>query len=584
MYLRTFEPFSILENKRKHENEDINMEKVYFLKNKKNIPKFENQNINEAIQNDNNDNINNDNSNNDNNDNDDKDELKKNQKEEIDNINFEEKQMNKYFDINYNNIPGINKLLKDGYDIKILKKGECYGIYNLLNNQPYNLNAIALENTDIFYLEKEHFDKYLLTPISRIDLERKYIINKLIPSVPMELISTIQPEFYDNNHIIYTEFDYAFECFYIYKGSAELKKYPTAKNKNDIYEHKNILKTISKIDEGGIAGLEICKGPHSFYDNTLMITDSNTIIYRINVLYLKGKKHTTRNNIKQFFTKLYGQQKAFLQRAEEKNLLYNEIYKLTQKIEKPKFNYSNYFNSIFKDVNPPNKQKRNHLPQSQYQFQKLKLDSANNSNQKIKFNMISTFYNNKTLNNSRYKTIDTQKRNTKSNLFSLFSNKDKKKLSIIPRKMSRNDEEKDMPIFNSFNIYNSLFSSSKTKNQNQMVTISQDSKLIPNNDNNINVKINNIKSVIFGKETQKSNDLSFPKLYKNNSTKNKKKILMRKIQKQNKFNSMDKCLYDTGDFQIPFVTLSDSKNIKKMKNLTYYAKLKKIILNKKLLC
>ena len=89
----------------------------------------------------------------------------------------------------------------------------------------------------------------------------------------MELISTIQPEFYDNNHIIYTEFDYAFECFYIYKGSAELKKYPTAKSKNDIYEHKNILKTISKIDEGGIAGLEICKGPHSFYDNTLMITD-----------------------------------------------------------------------------------------------------------------------------------------------------------------------------------------------------------------------------------------------------------------------------------------------------------------------
>ena len=79
--LRTFEPFSILENKRKHENENINMEKVYFLKNKKNIPKFENQNINEAIQNDNNDNINNDNSNNDNNDNDDKDELKKNQQE-----------------------------------------------------------------------------------------------------------------------------------------------------------------------------------------------------------------------------------------------------------------------------------------------------------------------------------------------------------------------------------------------------------------------------------------------------------------------------------------------------------------------
>ena len=199
--------------------------------------------------------------------------------------------------------------------------------------------------------------------------------------------------------------------------------------------------------------------------------------------------------------------------------------------------------------------------------------------------MLSTFYNNnKTLNNNRYKTIDTQKRN-KSNLFSLFSNKDKKKFSIFPKQMSRNDEEKDMPIFNSFNIYNSLSTSSKIKNQIHMITISQDSKYNSNNDNNnANFKINNIKSVIFGKETQKSNDLSFPKLSKNNLTKNKKKILMRKIQKQNKFNSMDKCLYDTGDFQIPFVTLSDSKNIKKMKNLTYYAELKKLILDKKLLC
>ena len=126
--LRTFKPFSILENKRKYENEDINMEKVYILKDKRKIPKFENQNINDAIKNDNNENDNKvndkDNAKNDNDDNNnDKDELKKNQKEEIDNINFEEKQMNKYFDINYNNIPGINKLLKDGYDTKILKKG-----------------------------------------------------------------------------------------------------------------------------------------------------------------------------------------------------------------------------------------------------------------------------------------------------------------------------------------------------------------------------------------------------------------------------------------------------------------------------
>ena len=155
--------------------------------------------------------------------------------------------------------------------------------------------------------------------------------------------------------------------------------------------------------------------------------------------------------------------------------------------------------------------------------------------------------------------------------------------------MSRNDEEKEIPMFNSFNIYNSLSTSSKVKSQKQMNTISHESKYISHNDNKENnFQNNNIKSIVFSQESQKNDDISFPQLIKNNSTKNKNHILSKKYlnNKHNKVNSVDKCLYDSGDFKIPFVTLSDninSKNIKKIKNLTYYSKLKKLILCKKLL-
>ena len=567
--LRTYNPNLILENKRKYENEEFNMEKVYIFKKNKKIL------VNDTeIQNTSPDNNNNDDSN---------ENIKNNEIDsQINQLNFESKQINKYYEINYRNIPGITKLLKDGYDTKILKKGDCYGIYNLINNQPYEISGIALEDTSIFYIEKEYFDKYLFSPISRIDLERKYLINKLIPSIPMELIQNIQPEIYDNNDIIYTEFDYAFECFFIYKGSAELKKYSLAKSKSDIYEHKNILKTISKIDEGGIAGLEICKGPNSFYDNTLMITDANTIIYRINILNLKGKKHTVINNIKNFFTKLYEQQKIFLQKVEEKNEEYKENYKISQKREKPKFNYSNFFTSIFKDVNPPIKTKRNKIPLNQ--FQRLNYENSNNSNKKLKLNPL----HNKTLYNFRYKTIDSQKK-CKRNLFSLYrQNKEKSKYIVNFKQKSRNEEEKVMPIFNSLDIYNSLYNSSKIKNQKQTITISHDSKYNSFNDNNITTINNTIKSVT-GKEKQKPETLSFPTLYKNNSTKTRKNILLKKCNndKQNKIKSVDKCLYDSGDFQIPFVSLNNINNLKNMKkinNLVHYGQLKKLILDKKFLC
>lgn len=576
--LRTFDENLILENKRKFDNEELNMDKIYIFKKKKHFlnlneenkeTKFlQNSNSSGRIIDNNNKNSNYINSNNEQSNNIEE----KEEKIDINKIEFDE---NKTIEICYENIPGMEKYLKEGYELKLLKRGDCYGIYELLTNQKNPINALAIENTDIFYLEKEFFDKFLLNSVSRIDSERKYIINKLIP-IPMELLMNIRPEIYDNNQIIYTEFDYAFEAIYIYKGSAELKKYPLAKTKSDIYEHKNILKTVSKIGEGGIAGWEICKGPDTFYESTLVTTDHRTIIYRINILDINERRRTTRNNIKKFFTSLYEHQKVYLTKAEEKNKEYSEIYNTSKKKVKPKINYTEFFDKVFKNVNPPNKLKRNKL--SNY---KLKLNmETNNSNKKIS-SKVSFQFNNKALSSNGLKTID-YKKPSKNNYLSATQNKDQKKYTIF-----RNEEEKNIPSsFNSINMYNTLSSPSKLKSKKQLITISQEFNT--NGENTTNTNTNHkLQPYLYEKEIQKSYHLSLPKLFKNKSSKANKKIFMNKTEheKHIKLNSVKKNLYNSGEFKIPFVSLSDKNKtllISKIKNLRHYSDFKKLILDNKL--
>ena len=581
--LRTFDENLILENKRKFDNEELNMEKIYIFKKKNNfliVNEENNENKNlinsnssgKIIDNKNNNNKNNNNVNNNNNEQN-KNKEEKEEKIETNTIDIDE---NTSIEICFGNIPGMEKYLQEGYELKLLKRGDCYGIEELLTSHKNPINALAIENTDIFYLEKEFFDKFLLNSVSRIDLERKYIINKLIP-LPMELLMNIRPEIYDNNQIIYTEFDYAFEAIYIYKGSAELKKYPLAKTKSDIYEHKNVLKTVSKIGEGGIAGWEICKGPDTFYESTLVTTDHRTIIYRINILDINERRRTTRKNIKKFFTSLYDHQKVYLTKAQEKSKEYSEIYNTSKKKVKPKINYTEFFDKVFKNVNPPNKLKRNKL--SNY---KLKLNiEANNSNKKIS-TKIPIQFNNKALSSNGLKTIDSKKLN-KSNYISATQNKEQKKYTIFSLK-SRNEEEKIIPSFNSINMYNTLSPPSKLKNKNQIITISQEYNTNGGDTTNTNHKQ---LPYIYGKEIQKSYDLSFPKLFKYKSSKTNKKIFMNKAEheKQKKLNSMKKNLYNSGEFKIPFVSLSDKNKtllVSKIKNLRHYSDFKKLILDNKL--
>ena len=583
--LYTFSKNIILDNKRKFENEEIDMKNIFIFRKKDDVINEDNnkekeyKNTKSPMKYNNKKNI-----------------LKeekedKNKKKEEENknnntiINYNNKVV---IEINFDNIPGFNKYLKDGYELKLLKKGDFYGLNDLLHNKQSNeINALALENTDIFYIEKEYFDKFLINPISRIDLERKNAINKLMPSIPMEILINIKPEIFGNNYILYTEYDYAFDAIYIYKGSAELKKYSLAKSKSDIYEHKNILKTISKIDEGGIAGLEICKGPNYFYEYTLVTSEPKTIIYRINIFDINRKRKTIRKNIFKFLNKLYEQQKIYLMEVQEKNKEYEEIYNISKSKEKPKINYADFFNSVFKDVNHLNKEKRNKL--SKFKLKKLNLENSNNSKEKI-IKKLSSQISNKALLNNYFKIFNNKKKNI-NNFFTIYRNKEKNSYTFSSKK-SRNEEEKNISIFNSLKIYKTLSSPLKSKSQKQTIASSHENIYSSINDNiNRNNKNIQMSRYIFGNKLHKSYNsynLFFPKLSKNKSVKGKKNIYLNKAEneneKQNKFRSTDKYFYNSGFFKIPFVSLTKDNNnlikIDEIKNLTRNTKLKNLILDK----
>lgn len=242
---------------------------------------------------------------------------------------YEEKEKS---DMNYlkneNNEEKIFKIKE--YEIKKCTQGMSLFESELIKNRIFPYNVYTIEDTNVFFLEKEYFDKILSSHIARSDIERKYFITARIPILTLENLANVESEFYNKNYIIYTEFDKATEAILIYKGSAAITTLNNAKSKKEIYEKKKELKIITTVERGGLVGLEIGKNNLDnndiYYDNTLIITEDNTIIFRLNIDNLKGKSKKLGRNLKKFFNELYNQQNDFIS-----NLKKNSLNKLQLK-------------------------------------------------------------------------------------------------------------------------------------------------------------------------------------------------------------------------------------------------------------
>ena len=173
-----------------------------------------------------------------------------------------------------------------------LKKGMCVGEWGIVYNIPRTTSIYCPEDTHIFYLEKKYFNKILLNKFLEGDMKKVQFILDRIPIFKKDLkirnlLTKIPPEFYEKNHIVYTPFDDANTIYLVYKGECILGELPfIVNNKKDYLNKFDQIKTLSFLDEGGIAGLESSQG-YEKYKHCLIIKKEFTILLKLNVDYLK---------------------------------------------------------------------------------------------------------------------------------------------------------------------------------------------------------------------------------------------------------------------------------------------------------
>ena len=232
---------------------------------------------------------------------------------DINDINNNINEINNNF-IKFNNVKmsDIYLLYKNlSYNINTYCEGNFFGEWDLINNRDRLNSVFAEENTTVLVLYKEYFKKYFQTSIMNSDYAKKLFIRRHIPCLNVDYIPFIIPELHNKNEIIYTEHDYAKEFFIIYKGSGVLKKLNSAKSKKDIFLNKNKMKNLLLLDKGSIIGVE-CSLNKKFYENTFMISENNTFIFRINLKEFQLNKET-KLKLKKFLCNLYIKQKKLIQ-------------------------------------------------------------------------------------------------------------------------------------------------------------------------------------------------------------------------------------------------------------------------------
>ena len=216
-------------------------------------------------------------------------------------------------------------------ELQIVQKGKFFGEWDLILNRPHSNCAFADEDTDLLLLNKIYFHKFLKKRLSKADLDRKYFIMKRIPLLQIEHLVYIHPEFFDKNTIVYTQYNTADEFFIILQGSGALIKLNNCKSKQDILYNKNEIETMCIIDSGGIVGLEAGKEKIGKYEYNFIITEENTVLYRIPLSKNKSKfSPQFRDELKEFLMSLYKKQFKFLEKRKKKV----ENYKRKRKMEK----------------------------------------------------------------------------------------------------------------------------------------------------------------------------------------------------------------------------------------------------------
>ena len=301
----------------------------------------------------------------------------------------------------------LNNFIKEfEYENFSLSNGMCFGEWGLLYSIPRSTSIYAKEDTDFFYLEKQFFDKILLSKFLKNDKKKIQFLTHKFPIFKKEfkirhIFTKIIPMFVNKDNIIYTPFDNAENIYLIYQGEGLLINLPNAKEKEDYYIKKSNYQIISRLQEGAISGIESCLNYiNKKYDYCFIISRNFTTLLKINIKFISGLYKDFCKSL----IPLYKNQKG----------LYQHIKLNSQKIKdikdvKKKLSLSQIVNNA---LNENQKKKRIYSNDFKYNEKIINFNNNHKYNNKIIIN----------LSKKKIKEFQFKLRNINSNQ-NIFSNK-----------------------------------------------------------------------------------------------------------------------------------------------------------------
>ena len=481
-----------------------------------------------------------------------------------------------------------------GLTVNDFTEGNFFGEWEIMFKKLREYTAYCIEDTDLLVIDCEDFKDYFKNEMLLADFERKFFLKKIIPILDINYMPIMIPIFYSKNEIVYTEYDIANYFYIIYKGSGALKQLKDSKNKNDIMLNLKKLETLLIIDKGCIVGLECCKGifnkeeikDNIYYDNTFIINEENTLIYKINLSKFKINKEEM-IKLKSWLKDLYQKQNKLIRKCKEKLFkpkISREIL-LKHFENKNKKNYY-YYRDPKKNINKNIVSKNNDFPVKRkaininiaLSFDKYRFNSLTKDNT----NLFSKYI-------SDYNSFSMRNSNSNSNSSSGFSQSNSKEKSNSSKKnllyynyktispfILKEELIQDKKSFNPINQRNVEYKEyNEIKDNRNLLTLSSRENQI-NKDEYLNEKINKLRNAntkqknFSGIKNDSLNilkrqkydesfyNLIFKKHYRKVSVSSKKKDGKKKVSL---------FLYDSGQFDIPLLSFG-VKN-KEIKNNSY---------------
>lgn len=262
-------------------------------------------------------------------------------------------------------VPGSKLILNESRDSleeerTRMNPGMCFGEWALIYKIPRTASAYCLNDVDVFYLERDVFEATLSKTIVKAELEKKKFVTQKIPLLGncgriADILSAINPLFFDKNQIVYSEFDPSDSLYVIYQGECCLTSGNKYQSRFELEENKETLSPVYHFDKGAILGLETVHQTMNNYSYTLMASQNYTVVYQIKY----SRLNFLASDILQFITPLQKIQETLIQKAiknfqrkkismtriENPNIIHTmveSIFKVTKQLESNAINNKKY--------------------------------------------------------------------------------------------------------------------------------------------------------------------------------------------------------------------------------------------------